>query len=90
MAVISNKLRNFAAAMCQSLKEIVTVSQNTSTAISSFTRTDNTSYGHSWSSLVSLSWKETDIQNFILAINILVGEKPLARKTLGDFAKQES
>lgn len=55
MAVISNKLRNFAAAMCHSLKEIVTVSQNTSTAISSFTRTDNTSYGHSWPSLVSLS-----------------------------------
>ena len=43
MVVISNKLRNFATAMCQSLKEIVTVSQNASTAISSFTRTDNTS-----------------------------------------------
>lgn len=28
MAVISNKLRKFAVAKCQSLKEILTVSQN--------------------------------------------------------------
>lgn len=33
MAVISNKLRNFAAAMCQSLKEIVAVLQNISTTM---------------------------------------------------------
>lgn len=32
MAVISNKLRNFAVAKCQSLKEIVAVLQNISTA----------------------------------------------------------
>lgn len=63
MTVISNKLRNFAVAKCQSLKEILAVSQNISTAIPLFFPSNNTSFGHSWSVLVSLSWKETDIRN---------------------------
>lgn len=46
MAVISNKLRNFAVAKCQSLKEIVAVLQNISTA-PPFFPSNNTSYGHS-------------------------------------------
>lgn len=63
MTVISNKLRNFAVAKCQSLKEILAVSQNISTAIPLFLPSNNTSLGHSWPVLVSLSWKETDIRN---------------------------
>lgn len=42
MTVISNILRNFAVAICQSLKEKVTVSQNSSTAIPIFSRTNPT------------------------------------------------
>lgn len=55
MTVISNILRNFAVAICQSLKEKVTVSQNSSTAIPIFFPDESYIHGLSWPVLVSVS-----------------------------------
>lgn len=48
MTVISNILRNFAVAICQSLKEKVTVSQNSSTAIPFIFQDESYIHGLSW------------------------------------------
>lgn len=86
MAVISNKLRNFAVAKCQSLKEIVAVLQNISTAphfsrqITPLTVTPDLSWCHSLG-------KRLTFKIILLKINMLHNKKPLIRKTSGIFCK---